>query len=152
VPGQPNAATSDRPVAQMVSAEEPRLLASHVIVMPASFAFRCYGIEFEAAVVHDPEAAARLMVTGALGVMPFSAESPVARRYMHAVVDAGRELPYATITLSKKQSITVRGSMVFPRHPSPALIAAGTAAIVIAVKPVIDLVAACRAIGRTSAA
>lgn len=152
MPGQPNAALNDHPEENdAASSEEPMLLASHVIVIPATFAFHCYGVGFEAAVVHDADDAARLVITGDLGTMPFSAESPVARRYMHAVVDAGGELPYATITLSKKQSIAVRGSMTFPGHPSPALVAAGTAAIVIAAKPVIDLVAACRAIGRTPA-
>lgn len=152
VPGQPDAAPSDRPAENVARSAEPVLLASHVIVIPATFGFRCYGVGFEAAMVRDADDAARLVVTGDLGTMPFSAESPVARRYMHAVVDAGSELPYATITLSKTQSIAVRGSMTFPRRPSPALVAAGTAAIVIAARPVIDLVAACRAIGRTPAA
>jgi hypothetical protein len=125
-------------------AVSPTLLSSHGIMLPATFSFKCYGIRFDAAVVRDDHSAARLMVRGDLGAMPYSAESSVARRYMRAVVDAGRDLPHATITLTKSQSIMVRGAMDFPKRPSPALVAAGASAIVLASRPVIDPIEACR--------
>jgi hypothetical protein len=127
------------------------LLSSHAIVIPATFSFECYGIRFDAAVVRDENAAAKLMVRGNLGTMPYTAESLQARRYMRAVVDAGADLPHATIVLSKTQDIMVRGPMDFPSRPSPALVAAGTSAIVLASKPVIELIAACRGMAKPAA-
>jgi hypothetical protein len=63
---------------------------------------------------------------------------------MHAVVDAGRELPFAEISLTSSQAIVVRGTMDFPDQPTPASVAAGTSVIIVALKPVIDLMTACR--------
>lgn len=145
----PNQSATTAPKSSDASgAGAPTLLMSHGIVVPATFSFDCYGVRFDAVVVRDEKAAARLLVRGDLGTMPYSAESRTARRYLRAVVDAGHDLPHATITLSKTQTIAVRGAMEFPRHPSPALVAAGTSAIVLASKPVLDLIAACRAMAR----
>ena len=125
-----------------------RVLASRSLALPATFSFTCYETRFDAAVVRAPEGGARMTVRGDLGTLPFTAESPTVRRYMRAVVDAGTDLPFAEITLTRTQTIAVRGTMDFATPPSPAIVAAGTAAIVVAVKPVVQLIAACRAMGR----
>ena len=42
--------------------------------------------------------------------------------------------------------------MDFPDHPTPASVAAGTSVIVVALKPMIDLMAACREMARNRVA
>jgi hypothetical protein len=123
----------------------PRGIAASIpLKLPASFTFTCYDTAFDAVVVHGSGKGARLTVRGQIGTLPYSAESATARRYMHAVVDAGRELPFAEISLTSSQAIVVRGTMDFPDQPTPASVAAGTSVIIVALKPVIDLMSACR--------
>lgn len=122
--------------------------ASVPLRLPATFSFSCYDTSFDAVIVHGSGRSARLTVRGQLGVLPYSAESPMARSHMRAVVDAGRELPFAEISLTSTQAIVVRGTMDFPDVPTPASVAAGTSVIVVAMKPVIELMAACRAMAR----
>lgn len=135
------------------SAESPAsakrgIVASVPLKLPASFTFSCYDTSFDAVVVHGSGSGARLTVRGQLGTLPYSAESVTARRYMHAVVNAGKELPFAEISLTSSQAIVVRGTMDFPDQPTPASVAAGTSVIIVALKPVIDLMTACRDIAR----
>jgi len=126
------------------SAEQPCLIASHALPLPASFSFETYGVRFDASIRKSDDSGAVLFVQCNLGYVPYSAESKQLRRYLHAVVDAGTGLPMAEITLDRSQSIMLRGTMLFPDLPSPAVTAAGTAAIALSVKPVIDIVETCR--------
>lgn len=123
------------------TAEQPGLISSHALPLPARFSFDRYGVRFDAAVGRSDGPGARLMVTCQLGYLPFSAESHVLRRYFHALVDAGTGLPMAEITLDRRQALWLRGEMSFPGTPSPAFVAAGTAAIALSVKPVVELIA-----------
>jgi hypothetical protein len=126
-------------------AETFGIAASGPIRMPATFTFDCYGIPFDAAmVVAENESGARLTVRGRLGTVPYSAECPTTRQYMHAIVDAGKELPFADLSLTSGQAVVARGTMDFPEMPSPASVAAGASVIVVALKPVIELMTACR--------
>jgi hypothetical protein len=120
------------------------LLASHRIPLPATFAFDCYGTRFDVGIRRSPDGGAVMVLRGNLGILPYSAESKAARNHLHAVLDAGRSLPNAEISLDSRQTIVIRGSMTFSTIPSPATVAAGTAAITIAVRPVCELIAACR--------
>jgi hypothetical protein len=128
------------------------IAASIPLKLPASFTFSCYDTSFDAVVVHASGDGARLTVRGQIGTVPYSAESVTARRYMHAIVDAGRELPFAEISLTSAQAIVVRGTMDFPAQPTPASVAAGASVIVVALKPVIDMMAACREMARNRVA
>jgi hypothetical protein len=133
---------------QSNAASGPKVLASHRMPLPATFKFTCYGMLFDAGIARDPKGGAQLVVRGDLGRLPYSAESAMARNYLHTVIDAGRSLPNAEIDVDRKQAIIVRGKMKFPMVPSPATVAAGTAAIAIAIRPVCELVAKCRRAGR----
>lgn len=124
-----------------------RVLASHRMPMPATFKFAYYGMSFDAGIRRNEEGGAHLVIRGNLGNLPYSAESITARNYLHTVIDAGRSLPNAEINVDRKQAIIVRGEMRFPAVPSPATVAAGTAAMTIAIKPICELIAKCRRAG-----
>ena len=121
------------------------LLASHRMPLPATFAFERYGTRFDVGIRRNAEGGGAMMIVrGNLGVLPYSAEAKAARNHLRAVIDAGSALPSAEIRLDSRQMIVVRGSMTFSAAPSPATVAAGVAAITIAIKPVCELVATCR--------
>lgn len=120
------------------------LLASHQMPMPATFRYDFLGMPFDVGIRRGENGSAQLVVRGRLGNLPFSAESVEARNLLSSVLDAGGSLPLAEINLDRKQAIFVRGTMAFPSVPSPATVAAGAAAITIAVKPVCELVVKCR--------
>jgi hypothetical protein len=89
-------------------------------------------------------------VEGDLGVRPYSAESATARRYIDAVLRAGEDLPHARIVLTDTQRIKVLGTMDFPDAPPRAAVAASASAIVVAVKPIIDMISMFREAGRAA--
>ena len=120
------------------------LLASHQMPLPATFSFDFLGAPFDVGVRRCSEGGAQMVVRGRLGNLPYSAVSVIARDLLSSVVDAGRSLPLAEISVDGKQSIVVRGEMNFSTVPSPANISAGAAAITVAVKPVCELLAKCR--------
>ncbi len=120
------------------------VLASHGLTLPATYSFKCYGTPFNVVVTRNAGGGARLTLRGDLGMLPFTAESHTARQYMRAVIDVGRNLPCAEITLSKTQSIILRGVMDFENPPSPATAVAATAVIVIAGKPFVDMISIVR--------
>ena len=124
-----------------------KVLASHRMPLPATFKFTYYGMAFDAGIRRGEDGGAQLVIRGNLGHIPYSAESTTARKYLHTVIDSGRSLPNATIDVDRRQAIIVRGEMKFPKVPSPATVAAGAAAITIAIKPVCELVAKCRKAG-----
>jgi hypothetical protein len=126
------------------------ILSSHNLKLPATFSFKCYGTSFDAVVTRNADGA-RLTIRGDLGVMPFTAEAKTARQYMRSVVEVGRDLPYAEITLSRTQSIVMRGVMNFEKPPSPATTVAATAVIVIASKPFVDMISTVRTANTVSA-
>ncbi len=120
------------------------VLASHGLTLPATYSFKCYGTPFDVVVTRNAGGGARLTLRGDLGVLPFTAESRTARHYMRAVIDVGHNLPHAEITLSKTQSIILRGAMDFENPPSSATAVAATAVIVIAGKPFVDIISIVR--------
>ena len=124
------------------------VLASHSLALPATYSFKCYGTPFDVVITRNSGGGARLTVCGDLGVLPFSAESRTARQYMRAVIEVGQNLPHAEITLSKTQSIILRGVMEFENPPSPATAVAATAVIVIAGKPFVDMISTVRQANR----
>jgi hypothetical protein len=127
---------TDRPIST--------LLASHQMPMPATFSYQFLDMPFDVGVRRDSDGGAQLVVRGKLGNLPYSAESVDARSLLSSVIDAGIGMPAAEITLDRKQSIVVRGTMKFQSMPSPATVAAAAAAITVAVKPICELIAKCR--------
>ena len=119
--------------------------------LPMTFSFDCYNTRFDVAVVRNGDDGAKLAVQAQLGALPYSVESMFARQYIKAVVQVGRDLPYAELSLSRKQAITIRGTMEFPNHPAPAIIVASAAVIAIAVKPIVDIISFFRDAGKFAA-
>lgn len=120
------------------------VLSSHSLTLPVTFTFRSYNIGFDAVVVHTSGDGARLTVRGDLGVLPFSVESAQARNYINSVIAVGEDLPYAEISLTRSQSIVLKGAMNFDMPPTPTTIVAASAVIVIATKPFVDLISTLR--------
>lgn len=134
-----------QPIPAADTENRPCLITSHALPLPASFSFDCYGVRFDAALQKSQNTVAQLVVRCDLGPVPYSAESKSLRRYLHAVVDAGTGLPSAEITLDQRQAIMLQGTMNFPEAPSPAIAAAGTAAIAISMKSIIEIIGTYRA-------
>jgi hypothetical protein len=126
----------------------PTLLTSHRMPLPATFRFDYFGMAFDVGIRGNTEGGAELVVRGRLGNVPYSAESVAARKFLLSLVDAGRFLPLVDIKVDRKQAIIARGSMSFRAVPSPATVAAGTAAIAMAVKPVCELIVKSRELPR----
>jgi hypothetical protein len=124
--------------------EGATLLNSHRMPLPATFSFRYMDVPFDVGIRRKHEGGAELVVRGKLGTIPYSAESVTARDFLQTVVDASRHLPMVDIDIDRKQTIIARGILDFKAAPSPATVAAGTAAIAMAVKPVCDLIAKSR--------
>lgn len=118
----------------------PALLMSHRMPLPATFNFNYLGMPFNVDIRRMAKGGAELTVLGRLGNIPYSAESVAAREFLLSVVEAGRSLPMVDINIDRNQGIVARGMMAFQAIPSPATVAAGTAAIAIAVKPVCELI------------
>lgn len=116
------------------------LLASHRMPLPATFSFNYFGKLFDVGIRRIPEGGAELVVRGQLGNIPYSAESVTGRKIMFDLVEAGQTLPIAEISVDRHQSIIIKGLMTFQGTPSPATVAAASAAIAIAVKPICELV------------
>lgn len=116
------------------------LLNSHRMPLPATFSFNYMNMPFDVGIRRKHEGGAELVVRGKLGTIPYSAESVAARDFLQTVVDASRHLPMVDINIDKKQAIVARGMLEFEAVPSPATVAAGTAAIAMAVKPVCELI------------
>lgn len=108
--------------------------------LPATFSFSCFGMPFDVGIRRLSEGGAELAVRGRLGPIPYSAESVAARNLIQSVVEAGRCLPMINVDVDHRQCIIVRSLLNFRAVPSPANVAAGVAAIAIAVKPLCDLV------------
>ena len=121
----------------------PVLLTSHRMPLPATFRFDYFGMPFDVGIRRMAEGGAELVVRGQLGNIPYSAESVAAREVLRLVVEAGRFLPMVDINVDSKQAIVARGLMAFQSIPSPATVAAGAAAIGIAVKPLCELIVKC---------
>lgn len=120
--------------------EGSSLLSSHRMPLPATFRFDYFGMPFDVGIRRMAEGGAELIVRGRLGTIPYSAESVAARKFLISLVDAGRFLPMVDINIDRQQGIVARGMLTFRAIPSPATIAAGAAAIAIAVKPVCELI------------
>lgn len=122
------------------NADGAALLTSHRMPIPATFRFDYFGMPFDVGIRRKAEGGAELVVRGNLGNIPYSAESVTVREFLMTVVDAGRYLPMVEVDSDRKQSIIARGTMYFKAVPSPANVAAGTAAIAIAIKPLCELI------------
>lgn len=119
--------------------------------LPMTFGFACYDTRFDVAVVQNGDDGTKLAVQAQLGALPYSIESMFARQYIKAVVQVGHDLPFAELSLSRKQALTVRGTMEFPNRPTPAIVVASAAVIAIAVKPIIDIISFFRSAGKSAA-
>ena len=122
------------------NSDVPSLLMSHTMPLPATFSFSYSGMPFDVGIRRMAEGGAELVVRGRLGNIPYTAESVAAREFVLSLIDAGRHLPMVDVNVDRNQVIVACGLMTFPSAPSPAIVAAGTAAIAMAVKPLCELI------------
>jgi len=115
------------------------LLTSHRMPVPATFSFDYFGMPFDVGIRRLDEGGAELVVRGRLGTLPYSAESTAARKLLLSVVEAARFLPLVEVDIDQRQNIVIRGLMTFKAIPAPATVAAGAAAVAVAVKPLCEL-------------
>jgi len=113
---------------------------------PIHFRFTACGIEFEASLA---DKAAPLRLNANLGKLPFSAESPEARRLARSVMAATDRLRRGHILLSAEQDMVLEGELNPPSPRTPANVIATAVALVLDFKPYIDLLAEAVTIRRT---
>jgi len=113
---------------------------------PIHFRFSACGIEFEASLA---DKGAPLRLSANLGKLPFSAESPDARRLARTVMAATDRLGRGHILLSAEQDMVLEGELNPPSPRTPANVIATAVALVLDFKPYIDLLGEAVTLRRT---
>ena len=113
---------------------------------PLYFQFSACGIAFEANLAHKT---APLRVRANLGKLPFSAESPEARRLARTVMAATDRLRRGHILLSADQDMVLEGELNPPSPRTPVSVIATAVALILDFKPYLDLLGEAVAIRRT---
>lgn len=103
---------------------------------PLSFRFSACGIPFEADIA-DRNAPLRLRAN--LGKLPYSAESPAARRLVRDVLAATGRLRRGHILLTPEHDLLLEGELTPPSPRTPASVVATATALVLGFQPYLDL-------------
>lgn len=103
---------------------------------PLRFRFTACGIAFEADLA-DSKAPLRLRAN--LGKLPYSAESPDARRLARTVMAATDRLRRGHILLSPEQDILLEGELNPPSPRTPVAVIATAVSLILDFKPYLDL-------------
>ncbi len=139
----PDAAPSLSLLDGVVSADKvEELHATHKPRLPLNISFRCYDIPFTALASEGPDGPT-LSLSGYVGALPFTAESPDARRTLKSILSTGPELATARLTLFERNRIIVQGELPLDGEVTPSRIVATATAFVATSKPLIDLIKAC---------
>ena len=113
---------------------------------PLYFRFSACGIAFEADLASRT---APLRVRANLGKLPFSAESPEARRLARTVMAATDRLRRGHILLSAEQDMVLEGELNPPSPRTPVSVIATVVALILDFKPYLDLLGEAVAVRRT---
>ncbi|MGF1631472.1 MAG: hypothetical protein ACFCUT_18510 [Kiloniellaceae bacterium] len=103
---------------------------------PLFFRFSACGIQFEADMASRM---APLRLRANLGKLPFSAESPDARRLARTVMAATDRLRRGHILLSPDHDIVLEGELMPPTPRTPVSVIATAVALILDFKPYLDL-------------
>lgn len=103
---------------------------------PLYFRFSACGIGFEA---HLDSRSAPLRLRANLGKLPFSAESPEARRLARTVIAATDRLRRGHILLTADQDMVLEGELNPPSPRTPVSVIATAVSLILDFKPYLDL-------------
>jgi len=103
---------------------------------PLYFRFTACGITFDA---HLDNKTAPLRLRANLGKLPFSAESPDARRLARTVIAATDRLRRGHILLSAEQDMVLEGELNTPSPRTPVSVIATAVSLILDFKPYLDL-------------
>ncbi len=107
---------------------------------PLSLAFRYRGIAFEAHIETAGEP--RLQLSAYLGHLPFTAEAPWNRYFVSRLIAKAGRLPRARIVLREGNEICIDADMAPPEPRTPAAIMATIAALLLEMRPYIEVLQA----------
>jgi hypothetical protein len=136
-PASPLAAFADGNLPPIVS--RLRLDESALAARPFTFRFCVNEVPFEAKLVRRDRRAV-LSLTGALGVMPFSAESAKRRRRLAMIVAAARRRTHLKWAVSGRQEILVSGDIEISDRITPTTALAGAISLMLRARPYADLI------------
>lgn len=115
------------------------MMDTHTPRFPLSFSFNCYGVEFLADGV-ESDAGPTLKISGNLGALPYSAESPENRKAIGKMLSMAPEYLNLRMKLSNKKQIIVEGELPLGGSISPSRIVATASAFVASAKPLIEVI------------
>ncbi len=107
---------------------------------PLSLAFQYRGIAFEAQIETAGEA--RLRLTASLGPLPFTAEAPWNRYFVSRLIAKAGRLPRATLDLREGSEVCIVADMAPPEPRTPAAIMATITALLLEMRPYIEVLRA----------
>lgn len=100
-----------------------------------SFLFR--GLPFTVDIADDR--AARAVLRGELGKLPFTAEDPRDRRLLKRIAAATERLPRGSLRISPQQDLQLQAEVEIPERPTPARVIAAVSALLLDLLPFLKL-------------
>jgi hypothetical protein len=116
---------------------------------PLHFRFTACGVDFEADLASKT---APLRLRANLGKLPYSAESPDARRLARTVIASTDRLRRGHILLTPEQDIVLEGELNPPSPRTPVAVIATAVSLILDFKPYLDLLGEAVALRRAAAA
>jgi hypothetical protein len=107
--------------------------------VPLAFRFAFRGFDFDVLVSSGDSGPVQLKA--ALGLLPFTAESVAGRQVAQSLIALAGNLNRGRLTLSERGEITIESSAVPPEPRTPISIMAAVAAMLLEVKPHLELLA-----------
>lgn len=117
-----------------------RSLPGIALKLPISISFSYLGCRISA-VARDTSDGPVVSVTGVVGSVPFSVESPTARIMIRAILANLPSSGIVKLEAGERNQIVLRGEAPIGNPPSPAGVVAAASAVLSAAKPLIDLLA-----------
>jgi hypothetical protein len=115
------------------------LIESHTPRFPLSFSFNCYGVAFSADGVEGDEGPS-LQISGNLGPLPYSAESPENRKAIGKILSMAPEFLNLRLSLSTRKEVVIKGELPLGGSITPSRIVATASAFVASAKPLIQVI------------
>lgn len=144
-PATDQTAQGQGPLAFLADGKLPGLAArlhlddDAVAAKPFTFRFCVNEVPFEATLMRR-ERRAVLSLTGALGVLPFTAESATRRRRLAMIVAAARRRTRLHWAVTGRQEIVVSGDIELTDRITPTTALAGAISLMLRARPYADLI------------
>jgi hypothetical protein len=110
---------------------------------PVAFQFVYHGVAFRAELEADP--AEPLRLSAVVGVLPFSAETPLGRRAVAVFLNAARP-PRGQFTLTRDGRLHAAFAAPVQRPRTPVHVVATVISLVLEIRPYLEILAALRAL------